>query len=158
EAEQLRSSELATRFTLADPRVRDKLDDVAGRILEVARPRLPILEGKHHVARLAGRQQLCASADPLESSVEPVPGHEQRKVVEGLAAGWYELELRLADREPAVPAVADPESARVEAFEPAQSLSRCEQPDTLEMHATILASWTGSSETIRLCFAYAPRT
>src|SRR6266508_2633726 len=99
EAEQLLRREAALRARLRDAAVRDQLDDVAGRIVEVARLGLPVGEVEDDVAGLLVRQQLRALADPVENRVEPVAGGEQREMVEGLGVARRELEPGLADAE-----------------------------------------------------------
>jgi len=65
--------------------VRDQLDDVPGRVVEVERPGVPVRKVEYLVA---GGQL-----------VEALPGRKKGEVVEGLALARDELELRLADPE-----------------------------------------------------------
>ena len=80
--------------------VGDQLDDVAGRVVEVHRPRVPEVEREDGLAVVAG-ERFGALAQPRARGVEAVAGHEQREVVEriGAVAGGDELEHVAADRD-----------------------------------------------------------
>jgi acetylornithine deacetylase/succinyl-diaminopimelate desuccinylase-like protein len=86
EADDLARAELARVAVLLEPVMRDQLDDVPGRIVEVDGSRIPVLEGED-VA-----EQLDALAGPPERRVEAVARDEQREVVER-AAPLVDLEM-----------------------------------------------------------------
>ena len=71
--------------------MRDQLDDVPGRVVEVDGSRVPRL-GVEDVA-----EQVDPFACPREPRLETVAGDEQREVVEGAAVVGAEAHARLAD-------------------------------------------------------------
>ena len=97
EAEQFARRERPFHCRLADAAVRDQLDDVAGRIVEVAGARLPVREVEDDLAAVPLRKKLGSLVGPLEKLGESVSGREQREVVERPPVGRTELELCGAD-------------------------------------------------------------
>lgn len=77
----------------------DHLDDVAGGIVEVERPRVPVVEVEDDLAGLAVRQRLGRGGEQI---VEAIGRREEGEVVERLALACDELELGLAGAEPFV--------------------------------------------------------
>ena len=100
QAGELGGGEVAGGTSLGRAGVGDQLDDVAGRVVEVHRPRVPEVEREDRLAVVAG-ERLGALAQPRARGVEAVAGHEQREVVEriGAVAGGDELEHVAADRD-----------------------------------------------------------
>ena len=100
QAGELGGGEVAGGTSFGRAGVGDQLDDVAGRVVEVHRPRVPEVEREDGLAVVAG-EQLGALAQPRARGVEAVAGHEQREVVEriGAVAGGDELEHVVADRD-----------------------------------------------------------
>ena len=103
---------------LADPAMRDQLDDAAGRVVEVDRLRVPVREVEHGLAGLTVGQELEPVAGPGERRIEAVARHEEREVVERRARRRSELEHGLPDldRQPAIVATSQ--------WQPEQSLRR----------------------------------
>ena len=119
DAEQLGRRERAGRARLADPAMRDQLDDAAGRVVEVDRRRVPVREVEHGLARLRVGEELDAVTRPRERRVEAVARDEEREVVERRARRRRELEHGLPDldRQPAVVAAAQSATRRAGAVE-----------------------------------------
>src|SRR5439155_11818442 len=89
--------ESARRALLANPSMRDQLGDISGRIVEVAREGVPVVEVEDDAVDVAARQQIDSIADPRQGCIEPVPRHEHGEVIEGLRRSRFERELRDAD-------------------------------------------------------------
>src|SRR5262249_23049881 len=94
--DELLRGEWTFAAVLLEPVMRDQLDDVPGRVVEVEGERVPVVE----VPDVA--EHLDPVTRPRERRVEAVARHEQGEVVERLALGRLEAQCRLADANRAV--------------------------------------------------------
>jgi hypothetical protein len=135
EAEQLVGREGPRSRRLADPAVRDQLDDVARGVVEVARERVPEGEVEDDLATFPLRQQLDTLPEPLERGLEAVAGSEQGEVVERLARRRAKLEPRRAD-----PSAREAEPLAVELVERRDRRRRRVEPDLDELEGDYCTS------------------
>ena len=154
EAEQLGRREGAGCARLADPAMRDQLDDAAGRVVEVDRLRVPVREVEHGLAGLRVGQELDPVTGPGERRLEAVARDEEREVVERQARRRSELEHGLPDldRQPAIVAAGQwqPERASVERGEGGQKARRGLETDVSELERHRADSITRRSPDDRL--------
>src|SRR5262249_38760354 len=93
ESDELVRRKGAGAAVLLEAVVRDQLDDVAGRVVEIQGTRVPPVEVE------GVPEELDPLACPGERSVEPVARDEHREVVEGPAVLDAETKPRLADHD-----------------------------------------------------------